>query len=100
MHPPRQAAPRSPAPGLSLARGLLLRFGFGPLPAFPLHDEKQPSRMFGMPGPPLVPRYLWQVAGKLLYHNLRTPGVSPTDPSGDARRQRNMELRQAAHGQD
>jgi len=56
--------------------------------------------MFGMPGPPLVPRYLWQVAGKLLYHNLRTPGVSPTDPSGDARRQRNMELRQAAHGQD
>jgi len=28
-----------------------------------------------MPAPPLVPRYLWQVAGKLLYHNPRTQAV-------------------------
>jgi len=48
-----------------------------------------------MPVPPLVPRYLWQVAGKLLYHNPRTQAVSPRDTLGDARRQRKMELRQA-----
>ena len=35
---------------------------------------------FGCLRPPLVPRYLWQVAGKLLYHNPRTPAVSPADP--------------------
>ena len=53
-----------------------------------------------MPVPPLVPRYLWQGAGQPLYHNPRTQAVSPREPLGDARRQRNMELRQAAHGQD
>jgi hypothetical protein len=41
-------------------------------------------------GQALVPRYLWQVAGKLLYHNRGTPAVSPTDPLGHARRQRNV----------
>ena len=48
----------------------------------------------------LVPRYLWQFArptcdsrneaGNLSYHNPRTPAVSPTDPSGDTTRQRNV----------
>jgi len=46
-----------------------------------------------MPAPPLVPRYLWQVAGKLLYHNPRTPALSPADPLGHASRQRNVRVR-------
>src|SRR5215469_11625858 len=51
--------------------------------------QLQLSLRLWMPWPPLVPRYLWQVAGRLLYHNPRTQAVSPRDPLGDARRQRN-----------
>ena len=43
-----------------------------------------------MPAPPLGTPYLWEVAGKLLYHNPRTPAPSPADTLGHARRQRNV----------
>ena len=53
------------------------------------HKSSLSPRLW-MPAPPRVPRYLWQVARKLLYHNPRTPAVSPADPLGHARRQRNV----------